>query len=69
MRATWDAAAVSEHVDEYVGDPATVRGMLERARREVAAPGIRARAWRLAESPTSPYRSAREVFLRLERAA
>lgn len=29
MRATWDAAAASDHVDEYVGDPATARAELE----------------------------------------
>lgn len=29
MRATWDAAAASDRVDEYVGDPATARAELE----------------------------------------
>ena len=29
MKATWDAAAASEHVDEYVGDPATARAELD----------------------------------------
>jgi SAM-dependent methyltransferase len=29
MKATWDAAAASAHVDEYVGDPATARAELE----------------------------------------
>lgn len=29
MRATWDAAAASERVDEFVGDPATARAELE----------------------------------------
>jgi SAM-dependent methyltransferase len=29
MRSTWDAAAASEHVDEFVGDPATARAELE----------------------------------------
>ena len=29
MRSTWDAAAASEHVDEFVGDPATARSELE----------------------------------------
>jgi ubiquinone/menaquinone biosynthesis C-methylase UbiE len=29
MRATWDAAAASDRVDEYVGDPATARTELE----------------------------------------
>lgn len=29
MKATWDAAAASDHVDEYVGDPATARAELE----------------------------------------
>jgi ubiquinone/menaquinone biosynthesis C-methylase UbiE len=29
MRTTWDAAAASEHVDEFVGDPATARAELE----------------------------------------
>jgi len=29
MRTTWDAAAASDHVDEFVGDPATARAELE----------------------------------------
>ena len=29
MRATWDAAAASDRVDEFVGDPATARAELE----------------------------------------
>ena len=29
MRATWDAAAASDRIDEYVGDPATARAELE----------------------------------------
>lgn len=29
MRATWDEAAASERMDEYVGDPATARAELE----------------------------------------
>ena len=29
MKATWDAAAASNDVDEYVGDPATARAELE----------------------------------------
>src|SRR4249919_3163784 len=29
MKATWDAAAASARVEEYVGDPATVRAELE----------------------------------------
>ena len=29
MRTTWDAAAASERVDEFVGDPATARSELE----------------------------------------
>ena len=29
MRATWDAAAASERVDDFVGDPATARAELE----------------------------------------
>jgi SAM-dependent methyltransferase len=29
MRTTWDAAAASERVDEFVGDPATARAELE----------------------------------------
>ena len=29
MRTTWDAAATSEHLDDYVGDPATARAELD----------------------------------------
>src|SRR3990172_1999387 len=29
MRATWDDAAASERIDEYVGDPATARAELD----------------------------------------
>ena len=29
MRTTWDAAAASDHVDEFVGDPATAQAELE----------------------------------------
>jgi ubiquinone/menaquinone biosynthesis C-methylase UbiE len=29
MRATWDAAAASDRIDEFVGDPATARAELE----------------------------------------
>ena len=29
MRTTWDAAAASDHVDEFVGDPETARAELE----------------------------------------
>lgn len=29
MRTTWDAAAASEHLDDYVGDPATARSELD----------------------------------------
>ena len=29
MKATWDAAAASDRIDEYVGDPATARDELE----------------------------------------
>ncbi len=29
MRSTWDAAAASERIDEFVGDPATARAELE----------------------------------------
>ena len=29
MRATWDAAAASDRVDQFVGDPATARAELE----------------------------------------
>ena len=29
MRTTWDAAAASDRVDEFVGDPATARAELD----------------------------------------